>query len=142
MFSKWGERRRVLEIEALLHEIQRQQRGFHILAGDFNSLAPGELLQTTKLPRWIRAMVWVSGRDLQRDTVKLIQEHSYSDAFRKLHPDDKGYTFPTNDAHVRLDYVFIPQEFSDHLIECKIIDQPPATAASDHFPILSRFNIP
>ncbi|HSE39148.1 MAG TPA: endonuclease/exonuclease/phosphatase family protein [Acidobacteriota bacterium] len=142
MFSKWGERRRVFEIEALLHHIKNHERGFHILAGDFNSLAPGELLQTTKLPRWIRALVWVSGRDIQRDTVKLIQEHGYADAFRKLHPDDKGYTFPTRDPHVRLDYVFLPQEFSDRLIDCRIVDQPPAASASDHFPLLSRFDIP
>jgi exodeoxyribonuclease-3 len=142
MFSKWGEKRRVIEIQALLNGIKKHQEGFHVLAGDFNSLAPDELLHTAKMPRWIRALVWLSGRDIQRDTVKLIKENGYSDGFRKLHPLDKGYTFPARDPHWRLDYVFLPEVFTDHLLECKIIDQDPAKSASDHFPILSRLNIP
>ncbi|MCI0445108.1 hypothetical protein L0152_18105 [bacterium] len=36
----------------------------------------------------------------------------------------------------------VPQLFSQNLIECKVIDQEPARNASDHFPLLSRLNIP
>jgi endonuclease/exonuclease/phosphatase family metal-dependent hydrolase len=142
MFSKWGERRRVQEIQALLAGIKNHQEGFHVLTGDFNSVAPGELLETTKMPHWIRALVWLSGRDIQRETVKLMHDNGYSDGFRKLHNDVKGYTFPASDPRVRFDYVFVPEQFVNHLTECRIIDQPPATSASDHFPLLSRLNIP
>ncbi len=142
MFSKWGERRRVLEIQGLLNAIKLHQAGFHVLSGDFNSLAPDELLNKKKLPQWIRTLVWLGGRDIQRDTVKLIQENGYLDGFRTLHKDVPGYTFPTRDPHVRFDYVFVPRLFSQNLIECKIVDQDPARDASDHFPLLSRLNIP
>jgi endonuclease/exonuclease/phosphatase family metal-dependent hydrolase len=142
MFSKWGERRRVLEIQALLNAIKQEQEGFHVLTGDFNSLAPDELLNTKKLPQWIRTLVWLSGRDIQRDTVNLIYENGYLDGFRTLHKDDPGYTFPTRNPHVRFDYVFVPKQFSQSLIECKIIDQSSARKASDHFPLLSRLEVP
>lgn len=141
MFSKWGEQRRVIEIQALLNSIKLHQEGFHVLTGDFNSLAPDELLNKTKLPHWIRTMVWLGGRDIQRDTVKLIQDNGYLDGFRNLYKDVPGYTFPTRDPNVRFDYVFLPKQHFPNLIECKVIDQDPAHAASDHFPLLSRLDI-
>src|SRR6266851_738337 len=42
--SNWTERRRVRELRALLETIKQHQKGFHVLLGDFNTLAPGELL--------------------------------------------------------------------------------------------------
>jgi endonuclease/exonuclease/phosphatase family metal-dependent hydrolase len=54
-----------------------------------------------------------------------------------LHPDVKGYTFPTWDPHVRLDYVFLPCAFKERLIECEVITEPDkrVRAASDHCPL-------
>ena len=59
--AAWTERRRAFELRALLKSIARHQSGFHALAGDFNTLAPGELLDVTRLPRRLRALVWISG---------------------------------------------------------------------------------
>ena len=142
MFSNWGERRRTREIQILLTGIQKHQEGFHLLVGDFNSLGPGEILDTKKMPRWIRTMIWLSGRDLQRETVKLLLERGYADGFRSLHPHKKGYTFPTWDPHVRLDYVFVPAIFSNRLQEIEILNTSPAQTASDHFPLLSVLDLP
>jgi exodeoxyribonuclease-3 len=69
-FSKWSEARRVREIGALLESIKEHQEGFHVLCGDFNTLAPDEILDTSHFPLWIKALVWVSGRDIKRDTVR------------------------------------------------------------------------
>ncbi|HVF57227.1 MAG TPA: endonuclease/exonuclease/phosphatase family protein [Pyrinomonadaceae bacterium] len=138
-FSKWSERRRAREIRALLKGIERHQEGFHVLVGDFNTLAPGELLDVRRMPAWIRALVWLSGRDIQRETIQVMLDARYVDGYRSLHPDDKGYTFPTWDAHLRLDYVFLPAPFADRLIHCKVIKQPATVAAaSDHFPLLAH----
>lgn len=138
MFSKWGEQRREREIMALLKSIERHQEGFHLLVGDFNTLAPGEVLETHRLPTWIRAMVWVSGRDLQRKTISLMKAANYVDGYRALHPDDKGYTFPVWDPHVRLDYVFIPARYSERLKECEVMRHASVAAASDHLPLLAE----
>lgn len=137
-FSKWSERKRARELRALLDGIRRHQEGCHLIAGDFNALAPGELLEVRKMPRWIRAMVWLSGNDIARDTIQLMLDEGYSDAWRQLHPNDPGFTFPTWDPHVRLDYVFMPKRESPRIVVCEIVRTPPELIkrASDHAPLL------
>ena len=142
-FSKWDERRRTREIRSLLEGIKRHQNGLHVLVGDFNTLAPGEVLELDRLPTWIRALIWISGRKLQRESIQLVLDAGYSDGFRKLHPDDRGYTFPTRDPHVRLDYVFVPKVFADRLTRCEVITEPKdqIRAASDHCPLVAELSL-
>jgi endonuclease/exonuclease/phosphatase family metal-dependent hydrolase len=142
-FSRWDERRRWREIRSLIEGIKRHQEGFHVLVGDFNTLAPGEFLELEKLPAWIRALIWISGRKLQRETIQYVLDASYVDGFRMLHPDDKGYTFPTRDPHVRLDYVFLPKSFKDRLSRCEVITEPleRVRAASDHCPLIAELKL-
>ena len=137
-FSKWSERRRAREIQLLLDGIREHQEGFHIIAGDFNALAPGERLELAQMPRWIRAMVWVSGRDIARDTIQVMLNERYVDVWRKLHPTGDGHTFPTWGAHVRLDYMFTPDRYASRIAECTVVKEAPdAPAASDHFPLFA-----
>ena len=138
MFSKWSERRRVREIKSLLKSIERHQAGFHVLVGDFNTLAPGEILDVRRMPAWIRGLVWLSGRDIQRDTIQHIKDSGYIDVYRTLCPDDKGYTFPVWDPHVRLDYLFVPKAFGDRMASCEVMNTTEAAQASDHFPLLAQ----
>ena len=142
-FSRWDERRRAREIRSLLQGIKRHQDGLHVLVGDFNTLAPGEILEMDRLPAWIRALIWISGRKLQRETIQIVLDAGYSDAFRMLHPDDKGYTFPTWDPHVRLDYVFVPKVFKERLVDCEVITEPKerVRAASDHCPLIAQLKV-
>lgn len=137
-FSKWTERKRARELRALLDGIRQHQDGCHLIAGDFNALAPGELLEVRKMPRWIRAMVWLSGNDIARDTIQLMLDEGYQDAWRLLHPNDPGFTFPTWDPHVRLDYVFMPKRDAPRIVVCEIVQTPPELIkrASDHAPLL------
>jgi exodeoxyribonuclease-3 len=142
MFSKWSERARAREITALLEGIRKHQEGFHALVGDFNTLAPGEILDTRRMPHWIRAMVWLSGRDIQRETVQVMLDAGYADGYRTLHPLDKGYSFPTWNPHVRLDYLFLPTRYAERLTACEVIKHPAEVAqASDHFPLLAYLDI-
>jgi len=140
-FSKWDERRRAREIRSLLDGIKRHQDGFHVLVGDFNTLAPGEVLELGKMPAWIRALIWISGRKLQRETIQLMLDAGYGDGYRMLNPEVKGYTFPTWDPHVRLDYVFVPRTFANRLAACDVICEPKERiqAASDHCPLVADF---
>ena len=137
-FSSWSERRRAREIRALLEGIREHQAGFHVIAGDFNALAPGELLEVARMPRWIRAMVWLSGRDIARETIQVMLDEGYADAWRTLNPGDPGFTFPTWDPHVRLDYVFTPQRYAPRIRTCEVMREPDAElrAASDHHPVI------
>jgi exodeoxyribonuclease-3 len=141
-FSKWDERQRGREIRNLLKGIERHQHGFHVLVGDFNTLAPGEVLDVKRMPAWIRGLVWISGRDIQRETIQVMLDAGYADGFRLLNPDIKGYTFPTWDPHLRLDYVFVPSSFATGLKACEVVDHPVGVStASDHLPLLAELEI-
>jgi endonuclease/exonuclease/phosphatase family metal-dependent hydrolase len=142
-FSKWDERKRAREIRALLEGIKRHQSGFHVLVGDFNTLAPGEDLEVHRMPAWIRALIWISGRKLQRETIQLMLDQGYLDGYRRLHPDVKGYTFPTWDRRVRLDYVFVPNVFEPRLVSCDVITEPEELikSASDHCPLVAELEV-
>jgi exodeoxyribonuclease-3 len=141
-FSKWDERQRGREIRNLLKGIERHQHGFHVLVGDFNTLAPGEILDVKRMPAWIRGLVWISGRDIQRETIQVMLDAGYADGFRLLHPDIKGYTFPTWDPHLRLDYVFVPSSFATGLKACEVVDHPAGVStASDHLPLLAELEL-
>ncbi|HSS19205.1 MAG TPA: endonuclease/exonuclease/phosphatase family protein [Pyrinomonadaceae bacterium] len=142
MFSKWAERKRVREIGALLKGIEKHQHGFHVLVGDFNTLAVGEELDVRRMPAWIRGLVFLSGRDIQRETIKLLADANYTDGYRLLHPDVKGYTFPVWDPHLRLDYVFLPRAFTDRLKQIEVVSEPAVTrSASDHFPLCAHLDL-
>jgi endonuclease/exonuclease/phosphatase family metal-dependent hydrolase len=145
-FSKWSERQRSRELRGLLDGIQEQlirekhAFAFHVLAGDFNALAPGEVFDPSSMPRWIRGMVWLSGRDIARSTIEMMQAGGYVDAWRALHAnqnEEPGYTFPVWNPHVRLDYVFTPAEYASRFIGCEVRQAPhEVRAASDHLPLL------
>ena len=145
-FSKWSERRRTLELRGLLDGIQKQlikeERtfAFHVLCGDFNALAPEEKFDSSPMPRWIRGMIWLSGRDIARSTIAMMQSEGYVDAWRSLYKDhvnDPGYTFPVWSPHVRLDYVFTPAEYAARLTSCEVRKTPDEVRrASDHFPLV------
>ncbi len=142
-FSNWSERQRRFEIRALLNEIEHHQHGLHFIAGDFNAIAPGAVLRVDRMPQWIRALVWLSGRDIARHTIQHMLDEGYLDVWTTLHPDDPGFTFPTRDPHVRLDYIFTPARYRDLLRACSVCKSPDpdAVLASDHLPLLAEFEI-
>jgi len=133
--SAWTEQRRVFELRALLASIARHQHGLHVLAGDFNTLAPGARLDIGRLPHRLRALVWLSGGRIRWRTIQRVLDAGYVDAFRGLHPDDAGLTFPTWAPHLRLDYAFLPAAFASRVRSCEVIRTPEARPASDHYPL-------
>ena len=140
--AAWTESRRVRELRALLLAIKQHQHGFHLLTGDFNTLAPGELLDVRQLPFRLRPFVWLSGGAIRWRTIQEVLEARYADAFRMKHPTATGLTFPTSNPHVRLDYVFIPSSQASRLKSCEVVTTDPAMAASDHFPLLADVETP
>jgi endonuclease/exonuclease/phosphatase family metal-dependent hydrolase len=139
--AAWTESRREYELRALLASIARHQNGPHVLVGDFNTVAPGELLDVGKLPRRLRALVWLSGRHVRYRTIQVVLDGGYVDAFRHVQPEEQGLTFPTWAPHVRLDYLFLPRGLVDDVRTCVVVRTPEARDASDHFPLLAEIEV-
>jgi len=133
--SAWTERRRTIELRSLLAAIASHQHGPHLLIGDFNTLAPGEWLDASKLPPRLRALVWLSGGQIRFRTIQHILDAGYVDGFRRFHPDEPGYTFPTWSPHVRLDFAFVPGKYAGRIAGCEVLTSlrdAKASQASDH----------
>lgn len=137
IFAAWTERRRTMELRALLRSVQQHQDGFHVLAGDFNTVAPGDLLEVERLPLRLRPFIWMSGGQIRWRTIQAVLEAGYHDSYRMQHPGDPGMTLPTTNPHVRLDYVFVPARHAQRVLSCDVVRHPDAARASDHFPVLA-----
>ena len=136
--AAWTEARRVRELRSLLAAIEQHDRTHHVLVGDFNTIAPDERLDVSKLPYRLRLLVWLSGGRIRWQTIAIILGAGYADAFRRLNPGEPGLTFPTWDAHTRLDYIFVPEPFAERIASCEVVTTPPIVReASDHFPIVA-----
>lgn len=139
--GNWTERRRARELRAVLRSIEPHRNSFHLLTGDFNTLAPGELLDTRRLPRKLRILAWALGGRLRFQTIQIMLDAGYRDGYRSLHTDE-GLTFPVWEPHVRLDYIFLPADHIRALTACLVVtDHPKVRTASDHFPLLSEIKI-
>jgi endonuclease/exonuclease/phosphatase family metal-dependent hydrolase len=138
LHTNWTERRRVRELRALLGALSGRERDA-IVAGDFNTLAPGEELDLAQLPRRLRVLAWLTGRTIRWETVQIMLDAGFLDGFRLLHPDDAGHTFPTWRPHVRLDFVFVPGSSAERLRRCEVAKADGAAPASDHYPLLAEF---
>ena len=74
-----------------------------------NTVAPNELLQIDRLPLRLRSLVWLSGGRIRWRTIQTVLGAGYVDAYRGQHPETPGWTLPSDNPHIRLDYVFVPQ---------------------------------
>jgi exodeoxyribonuclease-3 len=139
--SNWTERVRVRELTALLVGVRLHQQGFHVVLGDFNTLAPGSTLDVSRLPPRLRAIVWLTGRKIRWRTVQLMLDASYVDVYRSLHPAEPGLTFPTWGPQLRLDYVFVPSAWQSRVRSCAPVEVPGVKEASDHLPLMVELDV-
>jgi exodeoxyribonuclease-3 len=112
-----------------------------VLAGDFNTVGPGDAFDRGLLPMRVRPLVWLSGGRIRWRTVQTVLNAGYVDGFRHLHPDEPGHTLPTSHPHVRLDYVFVPGSHASKMLACDVVRDPAAVSASDHFPVMADFDV-
>ena len=138
LHASWTEQRRLMELASLLRTVKARQPGFHVLAGDFNTLAPGELLDVRRLPARLRPLVWLSGGSIRWKTVAAVLAAGYADAWRALNPEGDGSTFPTWGRHLRLDYVFAPAAAIGRIARCEVVNGVETAKASDHHPLLAE----
>jgi exodeoxyribonuclease III len=141
VLAAWTEERRNMELRALLKSIDQHRNRFHVLTGDFNTVAPGEVFKVGHLPLRLRPLMWITGGQVRWRTIQNVMDAGYADAFRALHPSDPGMTLPTIAPLLRLDYVFVPQGEADRVLTCEVVKTEEAVGASDHFPVVADLRL-
>jgi exodeoxyribonuclease III len=111
-----------------------------VIGGDFNVIP--EDMDCHKPESWARdALFQPETRERYRQMLRL----GYTDAFRKLHPDERGQftywdyfrrAFETNRG-IRIDHFLLSSAAAERLVSCEI-DRGPRTEEkpSDHTPIV------
>jgi exonuclease III len=126
------------EVGALLDSVRSHGEAFHVLVGDFNTLAPGELLDMQKLPIRYRMLAMVLGGRITFRAIQMILDAGYVDCYRRLH-SEPGLTFPAWEPNVRLDYVFAQRNFAERVRHCDVMNGIPEPAkATDHLPLIAE----
>jgi len=128
------------ELRGLLAHIQRTRPGPHLLAGDFNAIAPGDQPNVAAMPLIMKAQTWFQINRIAQWALQSLFETGYVDCFRNLHPTEDGFTLPPAGPHSRLDYIFADPLLSHCLRTCQVVTTPEAVRqASDHLPVLAEF---
>ena len=140
MLSLTREVWRTWEISAVLRRIGGRRRGPCLVVGDFNTVARDDPVEADPAPSLRRRLRWLQSRRAFRIAAGRMQTAGFSDCCRRLHPRQPGYTFPTPNPGVRLDYIFASAPLAARLQSCDVVTEPAAVQqASDHYPVVADF---
>jgi endonuclease/exonuclease/phosphatase family metal-dependent hydrolase len=140
-FSGWSERRRIREIATLVKMAEPYRDRPHLLLGDFNAIAPSDVVDMRRMPRRVRMLIQFSGGVIRTSAIRSLMDMGYVDGFRALHPDEPGATLPAFSPHIRLDYAFLLPALLERLREITVIKSRLVPGASDHCPLLTVMDV-
>ena len=113
-----------------------------LIAGDFNAIAPTDRALLDKAPVQMRLLYWLQVGRIFTTAIQNILAAGYVDCYRKLHPQDDGFTLPTGLPKLRLDYIFANSTMQSKLRSCDVVMEPPEVhRASDHCPVIVEFDL-
>ncbi len=139
--SQRGETRRLVEVSRLLSQIEASGGTDQtMIVGDFNTIAPGDGPLLRLLPLWIRILLRFDG-GIRTEAMGAVTGAGFVDAFRVLHRDEPGFTMPSAEPSVRLDYIMIGSAVRPFLRACERMGPGRDSAlATDHLGIVAEFD--
>lgn len=130
----------VYQVRALLRDIRQTRPVEHLLGGNFNGFALGDQAQLVEAPLWVRGQMWFRLGRIPGRALRLLLDVGYVDCFRKLRPEEDGFTLPSLRPQVRLDYLFAaPSLTEEALRRCEVVRFPKEVVlASDHLSVMAE----
>ena len=114
----------------------RQKGVPHVLAGDFNSTAPDQKIDASRLPPKVLPHYEANGRSIPRRVIAKLLDAGYADALAVRNSDaNTTATFTTRCPGMRLDYI-LTRGFD--VVAAAVEHDRLAKAASDHFPVTAE----
>ena len=134
--SRRGENVRLRHVDALLAVTGSRADARTVLIGDLNSVGPGDEPLVARMPFWLRLLLRFDG-GIRTDALQRLAVAGWADAFRRLHPDDPGFTLPATHPEVRLDYALVPESVLPRIRSCEPVpNDTQAPPGSDHLPLV------
>ncbi len=111
-----------------------------LIAGDFNAIAPGEMVKTETMPGWLKWIIYLQGNRVYHFSIKVFTTAGFIDCFRSLN-SEAGFTLPPPSPNSRLDYIFVNASLKAYLKRCWVVREPDSVNfASDHYPVMAEFD--
>lgn len=134
--------RRWQAVGQLLQVIGKRQPGPHLILGDFNAIAPGDRVLQRRNPPQMRRVMALQFHLIFRLALARLLKAGYVDCFRRLHPDEDGFTWMPGNRTARYDYIMADGSLAPALRNCWVVDDIEAVnTASDHLPLLAEFQL-
>jgi len=111
--------------------------GNELLVGDLNTIAPEDPVGDP--PPGIEPREDARPR-APHHVLRPLADAGHVDCFRTMHPNDPGYTYPSDSPWLRLDYVFASAQLAPRLRDCNVVRTELASRASDHLPVWAEFD--
>jgi exodeoxyribonuclease-3 len=134
--SRRGERARLRHLDAMETALGPRADDATVLIGDLNSVAPGDQPRVSRMPFWLKLLLRLDG-PIQTEVIDRLLDAGWVDVFRRLHPDDPGYTLPSAAPQVRLDYLMAAPSLLPRIQRCEPGRHRELARASDHLPLVS-----
>ena len=131
-----GERTRLRHLDAMAPIIGPASGNGTVIIGDLNSVAPGDEPKVAGMPFWLRLLLRFDG-PIRTDVLDRLQEAGWVDVYRRLHPEEPGYTLPAIAPQVRLDYLLATPAVLPRIRHCEPATDAEFARASDHLPLVS-----
>lgn len=129
---------RLEQWRAALTWLTRERGRPHLVIGDFNALSSRDYPDENAVAA-LRARRAALGWPAPAfDVMAQIEKAGYCDAFARAGVGE-GATFPAAAPEIRIDYIFLPMHWADHLVTCRCWEHPLASLASDHLPVCAEF---
>jgi exodeoxyribonuclease III len=111
-----------------------------LIAGDLNAIAPSDPVDIHSMPKWLKWAIRIQGNRIFRFSVSTYLKAGFTDSFRSIHPNEKGYTLPAPNPNARLDYILINDVLRPLIRKCYVVNNLPCVhQASDHYPVVAEF---
>jgi exonuclease III len=88
------------------------------------------------MPFWLQLLLRLDG-PIRTDVLDRLLSAGWVDVFRRLHPDEPGYTLPAAEPHVRLDYLLASPALLPRIERCEPAAHEDLARASDHLPLVA-----
>lgn len=141
-FTLWVEWYRLRELNLILEHLGAASDEKIAVAGDFNSIAPGDKPNFRHLPLPLQVSIFLQGGYIARQLIGKMRAHGFTDVYRTVHPTENGYTLPAEAPRTRLDYFFVNHSLRANIRACDVVLAPEAVCrVSDHLPVRMELDL-
>ncbi len=117
-----------------------------IWAGDFNAFSPVDTADPDLAPMGNLGdgpLTMILNPDDPTWGQYSSKVHNFTDVYRTLNPDSKGYSFGRWEPQYwgRIDYIIVNQHWADKIINATVGDTPSANTSSDHYAVDCFFSL-